>query len=174
MTPCFFGYGSLVNLATHDYPNPRKARLKGWRRIWRHANTREVAFLSVHQAKGEIDGLICDVPNADWAALDQREHAYNRHDVSAQLGRQTAIYQADPDKIAPPSIGHPILLSYLDVVVQGFLQHYGEQGVEDFFTSTDGWGPIKNDRANPVYPRHMVLTKEETDLVDHHLAVTVK
>jgi len=174
MTPAFFGYGSLVNLATHDYPNARLARLTGWRRVWQHAKTREVAFLSVHRAEGAIDGLICDVPGGDWAALDAREFAYTRHDVSEQLGLQTAIYQADPAKIAPPSTGHPILLSYLDVVVQGFLEHFGEEGVTTFFTSTDGWGPIKDDRHDPIYPRHQKLTKAERALVDHHLAVTVK
>jgi len=172
--PSFFGYGSLVNLATHDFLNPRKARLTGWRRIWEQAATRPVAFLSVHQADGAIDGLICDVPNADWAALDEREHAYRRHDVSDTLGGQTAIYQADPTKTAPPSTGHPILLSYLDVVVQGFLQNFGEQGVADFFASTDGWGPIKDDRNAPHYPRHQVLSPNETALVDKHLAAIMK
>jgi len=172
--PSFFGYGSLVNLATHDFPNPRKATLEGWRRVWKQAATRPVAFLSVHEANGTIDGLICDVPNADWVALDERERAYNRIDISQSLGGQTAIYQADPAKVAPPSTGHPILLSYLDVVVQGFFQNFGEQGVADFFATTDGWGPIKDDRANPIYPRHQTLSKEETALVDRHLAAMMK
>ena len=110
-----------------------------------------------------------DVPGSDWAALDAREHAYSRHDVSNILGGHTAIYQADPAKVAPPSTGHPILLSYLDVVVQGFLQQYGERGVADFFASTDGWGPIKDDRADPYYPRFQTLTDHERALVDHHV-----
>lgn len=169
-TPSFFGYGSLVNLATHDYPNARKAKLTGWQRIWCQAATRPVAFLSVHRAPGTIQGIIADVPGADWAALDAREHAYNRHDISGTLGGQTAIYQADPTKVAPPSTGHPILLSYLDVVVQGFLQQFGTEGVADFFRSTDGWGPIKDDRADPYYPRFQTLSKTERDLVDHHIA----
>lgn len=170
MTPSFFGYGSLVNLATHDYPNARKATLPGWRRIWCHAKTRPVAFLSVHQAPGAIQGIIADVPGADWAALDAREHAYQRHDVSGVLDGHTAIYQADPAKTVPPSTRHPILLSYLDVVVQGFLQQYGEQGVAEFFASTDGWGPIKDDRADPYYPRFQTLSPQERALVDHHVS----
>ncbi len=174
MTPSFFGYGSLVNLNTHEYPNPRKARLEGWRRVWKQAAARPVAFLSVHEAEGEIEGLICDVPNADWAALDRREHAYLRLNVSDQLGGNTAIYQANPTKVAPPSTRHPILLSYLDVVVQGFLGHFGEEGVAKFFASTDDWGPVKDDRHDPVYPRHMVLTDTERALVDQHLAAMMK
>jgi len=172
--PSFFGYGSLVNLATHDFPNPRSATLSGWRRIWKQAATRPVAFLSVHEADGEIDGLVCDVPNADWKALDERENAYTRIDISDRLGGQTAIYQANPVKVAPASTGHPILLSYLDVVVQGFLQNFGEQGVADFFATTDGWGPIKDDRVDPISPRHQLLTAKETALVDHHLAAMMK
>lgn len=169
MTPSFFGYGSLVNLATHDYPNARRAKLDGWRRVWCQANTRPVAFLSVHRAQGTIQGVIADVPDADWGALDAREHAYNRHDISDVLGGQTAIYLADPAKVAPASTGHPILLSYLDVVVQGFLQQFGETGVADFFASTDGWGPIKDDRADPYYPRFQTLTNAERALVDQHV-----
>lgn len=168
--PSFFGYGSLVNLATHDYVNPRLTRLSGWRRIWQHAKSRPVAFLSVHPAKGAIDGLVADVPAGDWAALDAREHAYLRQDVSAALGGQTAMYQADPAKIAPPSVEHPILLSYLDVVVQGYLQQFGETGVADFFATTDGWGPIEDDRHDPLYPRFQTLTNSERALVDHHRA----
>ena len=80
--PSFFGYGSLVNLATHNYVNPRKATLSGWRRIWRHSNAHPFAFLSVHPASGAINGIIADVPSGDWTALDERENAYQRHDVS--------------------------------------------------------------------------------------------
>jgi hypothetical protein len=64
-----------------------------------------------------------------------------------------------------------ILLSYLDVVVQGFFREYGAEGVQRFFDTTDGWEvPVLNDRGNPRYPRHRTLTAEETALVDDHLA----
>lgn len=170
MTPSFFGYGSLVNLATHTYPNPRHATLRGWRRIWCHANTRPVAFLSVYPSDGAIQGLVADVPAADWSALDVREHAYTRLDVSEALGGNTAIYQADPAKVAPPTTTHPILRSYLDVVAQGFLHQYGPEGVAAFFETTDGWGPVLDDRADPAYPRFQKLTTAETALVDSHLS----
>ena len=38
--PAFFGYGSLVNRATHDYRQAVPARLKGWRRVWRGTDLR--------------------------------------------------------------------------------------------------------------------------------------
>ena len=64
-----------------------------------------------------------------------------------------------------------MLLSYLDVVVQGYLREFGEQGVQRFFDTTDGWdAPVLNDRADPVYPRHRTLNEQERALVDDMLA----
>ncbi len=176
MTPYFFGYGSLVNLKTHDYPDARPAKLQGWRRAWVRTAARDVVFLTViPDAASAIDGLIAAVPNGDWLALDRREACYARqpsggavlHDLSpapeiAHYAIPTASTGAEGD--------HVILLSYLDVVVQGLLDQFGKAGVAQFFDSTDGWQtPILNDRANPVYPRHQILSPDETALVDQHL-----
>lgn len=177
-SPFFFGYGSLVNTATHDYDGARPARLHGWRRIWCHTDLRAVAFLSVQpDAKTVIDGMIAPVPKGDWRALDQREWAYSRlpansaldHDITEPL--DIAFY-AVPTRIhSTPPIRHPILLSYLDVVVQGYLRAFGPDGVRRFFDTTDGWdAPILNDRAAPRYPRHQRLSAPETALVDRFMA----
>ena len=62
---------------------------------------------------------------------------------------------------------HPILLSYLDVVIQGYLRHFGPDGVARFVATTEGWNaPVLNDRAAPLYPRAQRLTAAETGLVD--------
>lgn len=176
-SPRFFGYGSLVNLATHSYPDPQPATLTGWRRVWRHAKARPVAFLSVEPcAQTTLHGITALVPNADWAALDLREHAYTRHDVSPQFATQTAIYQADPTHTQDPSIGHPILLSYLDVVIGGFMDRFGHAGPQHFFATTHGWGPVLNDRADPLYPRALPLetdVKQTVDTALKTLAVSV-
>lgn len=171
--PAFFGYGSLVNLATHVYEDPHPATLSGWRRVWKHSSRRPVAFLSVEPAEQtEILGLIAHVPGADWAALDAREQAYIRRDVTHQVRhtrprRETAVYEAARGHIAPPSTEHPILLSYLDVVVQGYLNVHGADGARHFFDTTGGWdGPVLDDRANPLYPRHQSLSAAERRLVD--------
>ena len=52
MTAWFFGYGSLVNRATHSYPQAQRARLHNWRRVWVRTAMREVVFLSIHPAPG--------------------------------------------------------------------------------------------------------------------------
>jgi len=176
--PYFFGYGSLVNRATHDYPDPQPARLRGWRRTWRHTDLRPLAFLTATPCPdSEIDGLIAHVPDNDWAALDQREWGYDRHPATQAIHHgltnpaEIAVYAVPTDRQSAPDIRHPVLLSYIDVVVQGYAQVFGLDGVADFFATTDGWdAPIVNDRAAPQYPRHQRLSAEETALVDHHLA----
>lgn len=172
----FFGYGSLVNTRTHAYPRAQAATLSGWRREWRLTRLRPEVFLSARPAPGaEIDGLVAEVPGQDWAALDLREGAYGRHDVSQAVTCTAAaltgiqVYAVRPDLTHPEGRG-AILLSYLDVVVQGFLHQFGEEGVTRFFDTTDGWDPpVLDDRGAPRYPRHQILSRKEAALVEAHL-----
>lgn len=172
--PAFFGYGSLVNLATHDYPNARPATLTGWQRVWRKTAQGPQAFLSVERADGvQIAGVVADVPGADWVALDQREAGYDRHDVTHLITHEGDMAPTSVYEVRDPHVDdaqNPILLSYLDVVVQGFLKIYGADGVAAFFATTAGWDtPILDDRASPRYPRHQLLSADERALVDRHL-----
>lgn len=174
--PAFFGYGSLVNRATHTYEDPHKAQLTGWHRVWKHSARRTVAFLSVEPDEtSSLLGLVAHVQGADWSALDAREAAYTRRDVTHQIRhdrplRNTALYTAAPAFIAPAGTLHPILLSYLDVVIQGYLSEFGQDGVRHFFDTTTGWdGPVLDDRAAPLYPRHQSLTRREKALVTNAL-----
>ncbi len=176
--PYFFGYGSLVNRRTHDYPEARPARVMGWRRAWRRSPLRNRCYLTVLPAPGyEIDGLIAAVPGADWAALDAREHAYARDDVTHAVTHdlapapEVAIYAIPEGAHHDPSDDSPVVLSYLDTVVQGFLAEFGPEGVQRFFDSTDGWqAPMFDDRAAPRYPRAQSLTDDERAHVDAGLA----
>lgn len=173
----FFGYGSLVNRDTHAFKDAHPARLTGWRRTWRPTNLREVAFLSVVRSEGDwIDGLIAPVPDADWHALDIREGAYRRvaaaHMVNHPLPHrpQIAVYSVPADADDTPR-GHHLLLSYIDVVVQGYLREFGESGARHFFETTDGWDvPVLDDRAAPHYPRACRLSRAEAEVVDAALA----
>ncbi len=175
--PFFFGYGSLVNRATHDFSQAYTARLSGWRRVWRHTRLRDVAFLSVEPAPGvEIDGLIAAVPGADWIALDEREWAYDRLPASHQV-RHDAHKEADihlysvHDKHRDDVNRHAIRLSYLDVVVQGYLREFGEDGAQAFFDTTEGWDiDVLDDRKAPYYARHQNLSRSERAYIDNALA----
>lgn len=193
MDPCFFGYGSLVNRRTHDYGQARPARVTGWRRAWRKNPVLERCILTVVPgAQDYVEGLIAAVPGADWAALDAREHLYARHDVShavrpvvgqvvsdgigddpapGHVRSEVAIYAADPKVFRPPVAADVVLLSYIDVVAQGFLSEFGPEGVDHFFGATEGWEvSVLDDRCAPVYPRHQRLAEEETALVDAALS----
>jgi len=174
--PYFFGYGSLVNTKSHDYPDPQPATLKGWRRAWVATPRYGVVLLTGVRAPGHsIKGLIAAVPNADWAALDAREAGYARLSASDDVDHahptqpDIAVYAVDPEHMHE-SDTHMILLSYLDVVVQGFYEVYGEDGVQHFFDTTDNWHtPILDDRSDPIYPRHQKLTQKQTDLVNANI-----
>lgn len=172
----FFGYGSLVNTRTHGYPDARPARLAGWRRVWRGTPLAPQAFLSVERAQAEIDGLVAAVPGADWAALDAREQGYDRQGVVSGIAHDLPDHAAVqvyavPDRHHLPDDRSPILLSYLDVVVQGFLHRFGQDGAAHFFATTAGWArPVIDDRSDPIYPRHQTLTAAERAMVDRHLA----
>ncbi len=172
--PYFFGYGSLVNLSTHHYHDPKPAGLKGWRRIWLNTHMRGSAFLSVHRVeKAVIDGIIAQVPDADWVGLDMRETGYARLNATNQILIDTnrpdncAVYVVPRTRETDIGKKSPILLSYLDVVLQGFVQIYGNDGLDHFFATTDGWDrPIQNDRHAPIYPRHRQLNPTEVRRVD--------
>ena len=167
--PRFFGFGSLVNLATHTYPEVEAATLTGWRRVWRKTEDHHVALLSVERHDTTLHGITAAVPNADWAALDEREHAYLRRDVSDQFKSPTAVYEANPDTSGPSTKDNPILLSYLDVVVGGYATLMGDEGPSHFFETTADWAPVLDDRASPQYPRAQPLTDEIRETVDDAL-----
>ncbi len=172
----FFGYGSLVNRATHAYPDATRASLSGWRRVWVHTAVRPLAYLSIEpDADTTIHGLVAHVPGGDWAALDAREYGYTRHLAEARLPCNTPhgvqVYAVPQASALPPKQAHPILLSYIDAVIQGFLREYGAEGAAHFFATTSGWqAPILNDRPAPQYPRAQVLTAAERAAVDEGLA----
>jgi hypothetical protein len=136
-----------------------------------------VVLLTGVRAPGHsIKGLIAAVPGGDWAALDAREVGYARVPASAHVDHthparpEIAVYAVDPAHMTQ-SDSHVILLSYLDVVAQGFREVYGAEGVQHFFDTTDNWHiPIIDDRDAPIYPRHQRLTADERALVDSHLS----
>ena len=175
MSSYFFGYGSLVNRATHTYGEAEPAQLTGWRRVWVHTAVRPLAYLSVERdADCTIQGLIAHVPNGDWTALDLREHGYGRHLAEASgngSNRPIQVYAVPKQQAGAPAVAHPILLSYIDVVIQGFLREFGAAGAAIFFATTHGWdAPIFDDRAAPQYPRAQPFTQAEQAVVDAGLA----
>ncbi len=186
-----FGYGSLVNrrtLAGGAVTVP--GRVSGFRRAWRAASRwhgRGVCALSVEPAPGEeIAGLMVVDRLAALPALDKREQRYNRHMLPADRFRPEGggavaeaeeeaaffyLYRASAGANRWGDAAHPVWLSYVDCVLQGFLDVFGRPGVDHFMATTDGWEiPIVDDRAAPAYPRAQSLSAEERLTVDAALS----
>lgn len=181
----YFGYGSLVNRATHRTAivEAMPARLAGWRRFWRARPDMPgfpAALLTVRpEADAACDGLLV-VDRADnLAAVDAREARYRRVRLSSEaldlggvLPRDCPVYVYEAVADLPLHPDPPkILRSYLDAVMQGFLVEHGEDGLRRLVAETDGFDtPIHDDRHAPVYPRAVALSAIERGLFDRILA----
>lgn len=185
----YFGYGSLVNretLRTHIV-GARPARVSGWRREWQPrpdaglAADRAVhaSLLTVRPApESEIDGLLVFDHVDNLAAVDLRENDYQRRHVPLETltvigdgvpdGCPVYIYEADPPEESPEDC--PILQSYLDAVLKGFLREHGLEGLQHFIRGTAHFDtPILGDRDWPIYPRAVSLSAEDRALFDRLL-----
>ena len=169
-----FGYGSLVHRGTHSHAPAARAELPGWRREWVHTALRPLAFLTaLPDPAVTLDGLVLPVAAPDAAGLAARESAYGRAValVRPAQAAEVTVFTIPPGRHPPADRAHPILLSYLHVVVAGYLAEFGADGVARFFATTRGWdAPIEDDRAAPRYPRAMPLTAEIAGITRAHLA----
>lgn len=181
----YFGYGSLVNRATHRteivaaYP----ARLHGWRRFWRPrpdmpfdgSGATPVSLLTVgREADAVTDGLLVVDRAENLPAVDLREQRYRRRALAPEeltvdeLPAGIPLYVYEAHAAVPPHSGAcPIYQSYLDAVLQGFLVEHGEAGLREFVFGTGGFDiPVLSDRDRPIYPRAVVLSASEIRLFD--------
>ena len=186
----YFGYGSLVNRATlrTEIVTAYPARLTGYRRVWRPRPAHAPKFggigpavLTSQRAEGvSIDGLLVIDKLKNLPDVDERENLYRRNDIATSdlafandapaLDFPLFVYEQDyePEEGAAPS---PILRSYLDAVMQGFLTVFGEEGLARFISETDGVDlPIHEDRDDPVYPRPVRLADGEAEIFERILA----
>ena len=160
------------------------ARLRGWQRVWGHRvapreNRPPACSLSIEPnvpsgvlrepdaSAGEpgelgIDGVLVRLPLEALPVLDRRESGYDRltlpavsFDLPEGLGiEEVHVYRSKAENRTAPSAAQPILQSYVDCVMAGYLRVFGEGGLDAFLLSTRGWeGAIEDDRAAPRYPR---------------------
>ena len=141
-------------------------------------------MLSVKRCENsEIDGLVVIDHARNQASLDERESNYDRHIVTdnsitehnSSAGdiytnhtkTKTSIYVATPFPQPEEHEQYRILRSYLDAVMQGYLNKFGEEGVVRFVNSTDNFVVgIHEDRKNPRYPRSVATTQKEQRLFE--------
>ena len=177
----YFGYGSLVNRNTRPETETFEvATLAGWRRAWGHAvqdeRARDISgwpkldqpalgytVLTVEPlSNSRIDGVQVGIDAAELPSLDARERGYTRHSVcSAMSTDPIAIYVSNSAHVKRACSDYPLLQSYVDCVMAGYLTVFGWEGVGRFVQSTVGWSaPMLQDRSAPLYPRAVNLSKE--------------
>jgi len=137
----------------------------------------EIALLSVHQHEAtELYGLIVVDSLDNLQQVDERERGYQRvqltkSDFSAQgreLPASLYVYVANP--ASEPDARPPLLQSYMDAVMQGYLNEYGAMGLAHFIETTTGFNrEIILDRHQPQYPRAVELDQTIADLFDDTL-----
>lgn len=185
----YFGYGSLVNQATHrtDIAHYSKVRLKGWRRHWLPRSNGfggPAALLSVvRDADSEIEGLVVTDFARNLPALDERERNYKREELPVSSltipdnqknaefdgikSPKAQIYVATQKPEYTASNESKILRSYLDAVMQGYLNNFGREGLLRFIETTDNFEiGILEDRGGPRYPRSVLISSSERQLFD--------
>lgn len=190
----YFGFGSLVNKHTlrTAFSGMVPARLKGYRRHWQARTdtlAEKVALLSIHEnPASEILGMVVIDHKANLPTVDEREEGYTRTAIShAQLDilgdvksdrqniempQELYVYIAN-EVLDVPDTG-ALLQSYLDAVMQGFRNEFGDDGARHFIDTTDGFKrDIIRDRNDPIYPRSVVLSNEEIELYDRLVAEAI-
>lgn len=182
----YFGFGSLVNRKTRpDQEHAVNATLSGWQRVWGHrvvsGDTRQACTsLSVERAQSSIEGVIVSIRREELPSLDERELGYERialeqSDFSLTEEVRTStihIYRSLEQNRQLADSERPVLQSYIDCVMAGYLERFGESGLQRFMNTTRGWGgPILSDRHRPVYPRSVSLDEDKLRRFDQLLSV---
>ena len=161
------GYGSLISSESRSKTGETgkvwPVKLYGFERHW-SVMTDEFGMSSVAviQASDKAcNGVLAEVPYEQFPLFDERERGYHRAQIAPE---QLTAYQSDDlpagtywiyhtNDVIEPTQECPIVLSYLDVILSGCLEH-GEAFTQDFLELTKGWAsPLLNDRKAPRYPR---------------------
>lgn len=179
----YFGFGSLVNKHTlrTSYVDIFPASLKGYRRHWQSRSKTfdsPISLLSIHEDQAcNIKGMIVLDSLENLPLVDEREAGYSRHqlshdqvDVSDSVTLPDNLYVYIANEVEDVLDEGRLLQSYLDAVMQGFRNEYGDQGVAHFVDTTKGFErAIELDREAPLYPRDVKLTHDEVQLFDLEL-----
>ncbi len=184
----YFGYGSLVNRDTRPAGEfAQSAHLTGWHRVWEHRTAdkerqQQCTSLSIEPIKlpegGGIDGVIARIPASMLDELDFRESGYERlslpigdFELTTDIDSDTIfVYRSLPQNRFLADVKQPILQSYIDCVLAGYQNRFGDVGMRTMIESTRGWDrPILNDRQAPHYPRWVTIDPGLQAQIDQHM-----
>ena len=176
----FFGYGSLVNeLTLSKKYDIHSGKIQNWKREWKHCVDTPfggVCALTASRVEDAlIDGVFIKCNDIELRQFDEREIGYDRIEIARSdviysngvLPDRLYIYTSGPGHYRVGDFHYPIWLSYVEVVICGYLRTFGEAGVDRFIQSTGGWStPIIDDRKNPRYPRFTNVSDEHRRLIE--------
>ncbi|MEP9377597.1 gamma-glutamylcyclotransferase family protein [Aquabacter sp. CN5-332] len=193
-----FGYGSLINTPSREGTGrpgipTLPARLSpdfGHVRSWCARSRSGFTALGLRpraagEEGGSINGVVFPVDAGLLPRFDRREGNYNRVPVSAEhietvswqrLPERGTIWVYVPKSLSDPSATpllpdaeHPIVQSYVDLVLQGALE-YGGTFASELIATTADWGRYwLNDRE---YARRPWMAIKEAGRIDELLAIT--
>jgi hypothetical protein len=179
----YFGYGSLVNEFTWARSYQKvPAEIQNWRREWKHcvdASFGRICALTVsRELSSRIQGVFIKCSLSELKAVDNREIGYERVEMPIDdvvdrpdtLPSRLFIYRSTPASYRLGSREYPLWLSYIEVVMDGYLQTFGDAGLDRFIATTSYWAtPILDDRELPKYPRARQLPVERRLLFERKL-----
>jgi hypothetical protein len=192
------GYGSLMEKKSKAMSAPtagpnHPVRVTGFQRSWTDRGGLgpgfRTIFLGVEVAKGiqMVAVAYSDPDRTNISGTDAREQSYCRMAVEPAkvevldswdlpADAEIWIYTMKPDKIGRPDASHPIVQSYVDVFLSGYLQMQDLLRPEiaaklnfasECITTTSGWSEHwKNDR---IYPRRPWMYQRNAPTIDGHL-----
>jgi hypothetical protein len=186
-----FGYGSLINSisrsVTGETGSAQAVKISGFTRHWSRISEDfgMSSVVVVPDTQGACNGVIVEVNPAEFESFDLRERGYQRvlvsleqiefYDSHTDLNANDMsvdkcaikIWLYQTDKVVVPCENHPVVFSYLDVILSGCLE-YSEQFCNDFISLTKGWHyAMLNDRQTPRYPR--VQSDLDTQLLNPYI-----
>jgi hypothetical protein len=160
-------YGSLISsdsrAKTGETGQVWPVKLHGFERHWAVVDPdMDMSTVAIQKSENAAcNGILVAVAEDQIALFDEREIGYQRSQV---LPEQLTAYLDEPlpegtywvyhtEEIKHPEEACPIVLSYVDVILSGCLEH-GDAFALDFLALTKGWqSPLINDRPAPRYPR---------------------
>lgn len=185
-TDFIFGYGSLVNRQTFTQAEDfYRVSVDGFIREWSHRTVTpfgQITALTLRRMEEKtVDGVAISFAARHLPKIDQREIGYVKEKIDGncvdwkEQTRKHArlhVYTSKGSGLLATA-EFPILQSYIDVVMQGYLTVFGKEGAKRFIDSTLGWrGYILNDRDAPIYPRHTKITDVERSIIDQLLEIS--
>ncbi len=175
-----FGYGSLINKYSRNRTgNTGKSYpvlVNGLQRAWGNVDgSYPIAPLVVKPGKGVCNGVLIEVDEQGLRDFDQREHGYQRIQISAEqieLLENTDLTITEPvwvyinTRALSPCEQYPITQTYVDTVIAGCLS-VSYQFAEMFVATTSGWQhPYCNDRHKPKYGNLAGVDDNARELID--------